>query len=49
VGTVWFGLSSPWGEHAWIYHFTGDRLAVKEQAAETALRLLVEFLEQTRL
>ncbi|MBN1146169.1 MAG: CinA family protein [Anaerolineales bacterium] len=44
VGLVWFGLSAPEAERAWRGHWEGDRLQIKEQAAEHALRLLAEFL-----
>lgn len=46
VGTVWIGLSSARGELARHYLWSGDRLAVKEQSAEAALRLLVEHLQE---
>jgi hypothetical protein len=44
VGLVWIGLSAPAYEEAWSHHFKGDRLQVKEQAAERALRLLASYL-----
>jgi len=44
VGLVWIGLSAPIHEEAWSHHFKGDRLQVKEQAAERALRLLAGYL-----
>lgn len=44
VGLVWIGLSSIKVEKAWRYIFNGERLQIKEQAAETALKLLVKFL-----
>lgn len=45
VGTVWIGLSSPWEDKADNFHFSGDRLAVKTQAAETALEMLRVSME----
>lgn len=45
VGTTWIGLSAPTGEDAWLYHWSGDRLQVKQQSAEEALRRAVEFLK----
>jgi PncC family amidohydrolase len=45
VGTVWIGFSSPDGEEARHFVFQGDRLRVKEQAAEAALQLLVDHLQ----
>jgi PncC family amidohydrolase len=44
VGLVWIGLSLPEVEHAWRYVWEGDRLQVKMQTADQALRLLVEYL-----
>jgi PncC family amidohydrolase len=44
VGTVWIGLSTPEGESAWHFNFDGDRLAIKTQAAEKALTLLIDHL-----
>lgn len=44
VGTTWVGLSAPGVESAWRNVWPGDRLQVKQQAAEEALRLLVEYL-----
>lgn len=45
VGLTWIGLHSSWGEWARKYVWRGDRLAVKEQSSEQALRILAEFLE----
>lgn len=44
VGLTWIGLSAPDGDEAWSYRFTGDRLKIKEQAADQALNKLVEYL-----
>ena len=46
VGTVWIGLSSPQQEYSRHYLWLGDRLAVKEQSAQAALSLLVEYLQK---
>lgn len=46
VGTVWMALSAADGTWTRKFHFEGDRLAVKEQAAEAALALGIEYLEQ---
>jgi PncC family amidohydrolase len=46
VGTVWIGLSSPQQEYSRHYLWSGDRLAVKEQSAQAALSMLVEYLQQ---
>jgi nicotinamide-nucleotide amidase len=47
VGTTWIGLCAPGFEQAWVYIFPGDRLQVKEQAAEQALSRLIETLVET--
>ncbi|HEX7973791.1 MAG TPA: CinA family protein [Anaerolineales bacterium] len=46
VGTVWIGLSAAGADEAWCYLWKGNRLQVKEQSAEQALRLLVEYLSE---
>jgi PncC family amidohydrolase len=48
VGTAWIGLSTPDHEHAWLYQFQGDRMQIKEQAAEQALSRLAEYLNAAR-
>jgi len=45
VGTVWIGLSTPTGDWAKKFLFNGDRIQIKEQAAETALTYLLTYLE----
>jgi PncC family amidohydrolase len=44
VGLVWIGLCVPGVETAQDYRFQGSRLAVKEGAAQAALRRLLEYL-----
>lgn len=44
VGLTWIGLSASGVDEAWSYIWGGDRIQVKEQTAEQALRLLAEFL-----
>ncbi len=44
VGLVWIGLSGPGYEAAWRYIFQGSRLQVKEQSAQGALQILVNYL-----
>jgi PncC family amidohydrolase len=44
VGLAWFGLNAKGFENAWSTVSEGDRLSIKEQFAETALKLLVEYL-----
>jgi PncC family amidohydrolase len=45
VGTVWIGLSSPDKEQAWPHRLEGDRVQIKEAAAERAMRHLLEYLD----
>jgi PncC family amidohydrolase len=45
VGTVWFGMSTPEGDHAWCCHYHGDRVHNKRSAAHTALKLLLAYLQ----
>jgi PncC family amidohydrolase len=44
VGLIWVGLSASGFEEAKSFVLPGDRLQIKEQAAEQALRLLSEYL-----
>ena len=44
VGLVWFGLSAGDASQARKYIFPGDRLAVKEQSAQAALQLVMDYL-----
>ncbi|MFZ0534030.1 MAG: CinA family protein [Anaerolineales bacterium] len=46
VGTTWIGLSSPKEEVTRGFLFQGDRLAIKKQAAQATLNLLVEHLQK---
>jgi PncC family amidohydrolase len=48
VGLTCIGLSVPDHEQAWEYIWQGDRLKNKEQSAQQALQLLVDFLRSTR-
>jgi PncC family amidohydrolase len=45
VGLVWIGLSAPDLETARRYQFAGERLSIKEQAAQAALELLEATLQ----
>jgi len=49
VGTTWVGFSAADGEEARHFVFQGERLAVKRQAAEAALQLLVDHLQVSRV
>lgn len=44
VGLVWVGLSYSGVDLARAFHFQGDRQHIKEQAAQTALNFLLDFL-----
>jgi nicotinamide-nucleotide amidase len=47
VGLTWVALCAPGFERAERYVWTGDRAANKAASAEAALRLVLDFLEQT--
>jgi nicotinamide-nucleotide amidase len=49
VGLVWIGLSAPQVETERRYLFSGERLSVKEQAAQAALELLETYLQDKLL
>jgi len=44
VGLVWFGLAAPEGSYAWRNFFKGDRKQVRDQSADRALELLLDYL-----
>jgi PncC family amidohydrolase len=48
VGLTWVALCAPGFERAEHYVWTGDRVANKEASAEAALRLVLDYLQQTR-
>lgn len=48
VGTVWIGLSASNGELVNHDVWKGDRVAIKEQSAQAALRLVVEYLQKLK-
>lgn len=45
VGLTWIGIAGPDGTRSQRFVFEGDRAAVKQQASESALRLLLYYLE----
>jgi PncC family amidohydrolase len=45
VGLVWLALSADNADNARSFIFPGDRLAVKEQSAQAALQMVLEYLE----
>ncbi len=46
VGTTWIGFSSIKGEEARHFLFEGDRISIKEQAAQAALQILADHLQR---
>jgi PncC family amidohydrolase len=46
VGTTWIGLVTPDGEQAQVFYWKGNRRENKEQSADAALRMLIEYLEK---
>jgi PncC family amidohydrolase len=44
VGLVWIGLSAEQVDEAWRNVWPGDRLQVKEQSAQAALQMLIDYL-----
>lgn len=44
VGLVWIGLSAPEGDRAWKFIWNGNRLENKEQSAQAALQILLDYL-----
>jgi PncC family amidohydrolase len=45
VGTVYMGLAAESGSWVRKHLFSGDRLAIKRQTADQALRFILEYLE----
>ena len=44
VGLVWVGLSTPDGDWAWRYLWSGNRIENKDYSAQAALQRLMEYL-----
>lgn len=47
VGLAWVGLSAAGVDEAWRFHWKGDRVNVKEQAARAVLQRLVDYLSNS--
>ena len=45
VGTTWIGLAANDGEWANVFQFTGDRVQNKLSAANAALQMLLDYLQ----
>ncbi len=43
VGTVWVGMSAVEGEWAWRFQWPGDRIQNKEDSAQAALKLMLQY------
>jgi len=46
VGLVCFGVSSAKGSWTIQQHFKGDRISIKEQAADFAIQYLLDYMEE---
>lgn len=46
VGLTWIGLSTAEIDLTWSYIWRGNRLQIKQQSAQQALQLLVDFLRE---
>mgnify|MGYP000352193514 CR=1 FL=1 len=44
VGLVWIGLSTPEWDRAWKFIWHGNRVENKEQSAQAALQILLDYL-----
>jgi PncC family amidohydrolase len=45
VGTVWVGMSAPEGNWAWKFCWKGNRIENKEDSAQAALQLILDYLK----
>lgn len=45
VGLVWIGIATPAGSQARRYHFSGDRLSVRQQTVDACFELLLEQIQ----
>lgn len=46
VGTTWVGLVAPDFERAEVFYWKGNRRENKEQSAEAAMKMMIEYLEK---
>jgi PncC family amidohydrolase len=44
VGLVWFGLSTPQGDHAWEFTWQGNRIENKIISAQQGLQIIQDYL-----
>ena len=47
VGTTWIGLATPEVEQAQVFYWKGNRRENKEQSAQAAMKILIEYLEKS--
>jgi PncC family amidohydrolase len=47
VGTTWIGLVTPEGESAQVFYWKGNRRKNKEQSANAALKMVIEYLKHS--
>ena len=48
VGATWIGLVTPDGERAEVFYWKGNRRENKEQSAQAAMRMVIEFLQKSQ-
>ena len=48
VGATWIGLATPDGERAEGFYWKGNRRENKEQSAQAAMRMVIEFLQKSQ-
>src|SRR3990172_5248250 len=48
VGATWIGLATPDGERAEGFYWKGNRRENKEQSAQAALKMVIEFLQKSQ-
>jgi len=48
IGTTWIGLSSPDGEWARVFCWTGNRIENKAASAQAALQMILDYLQGRR-
>ena len=48
VGATWIGLAAPDGERAEVFYWKGNRRENKEQSAQAAMRMVIEFLQKSQ-
>jgi len=44
VGLTWIALSADHVDEAWQFNWSGNRLSIKQQSAQSVLQMLIEYL-----